>query len=91
VIVRHLDTAGTDTHGVKAFRPSVLRPLVRACVGDKDLFASELVIRAQHGHSPGRDPVRVVEKRPPLMHLVRRVPNVLRDLARLVVAIRLKG
>jgi hypothetical protein len=33
--------------------------------------------------------VRVVEKRPPSINLVRRVPNVLKNLVRLFVAIRL--
>ena len=36
-------------------------------------------------------PVRVLEKRPPSIHLFRRVPNVLKGIARLVVAIRIKG
>jgi hypothetical protein len=36
-------------------------------------------------------PVRVLEKRPPSIHLFRRVPNVLKGIARLVVAIRVKG
>jgi len=38
-----------------------------------------------------RATVRVAENRPPSVHLFRRVLNVLRDLARLVVAIRMKG
>jgi hypothetical protein len=33
----------------------------------------------------------VKEKREPSVHLFRRVPNVLKNLAQLVVAIRLKG
>jgi glycosyltransferase involved in cell wall biosynthesis len=41
-----LDFRGTDTHGLKAFRRDTLLPIVEACVIDKDLFASELVIRA---------------------------------------------
>ncbi|MDD9966124.1 MAG: glycosyltransferase [Myxococcales bacterium] len=83
---------GTDTHGLKAFRREALEPVVQACVVDKDLFASELVIRAERMGVRVREiPVRVKEKREPQIHLFRRVPNVLRNLAKLVVAIRLKG
>jgi hypothetical protein len=83
---------GTDTHGLKAFRREPVRPIVRACVIDRDLFASELVIRAERAGLGIREiPVRVLEKRPPTIGLARRVPNVLRSLAKLFVAIRIKG
>ncbi|MCB9667732.1 MAG: glycosyltransferase [Myxococcales bacterium] len=82
---------GTDTHGLKAFRKAALLPVVRECIVDKDLFASELVIRAQRsGIAMLEVPVRVLEKRPPSIHLFRRVPNVIRNLSRLVIAIRIK-
>jgi len=78
---------GTDTHGLKAFRRSSLVPVVEACIVDKDLFASELVIRAEReGVAIEEIPVRVKEKREPSTHLFRRVPNVLKNLAKLVVA-----
>ena len=53
----------------------------------------ELVIRAERtGVVRVREiPVRVLEKRQPSIHLFRRVPNVLKGVARLVVAIRIKG
>jgi glycosyltransferase involved in cell wall biosynthesis len=84
---------GTDTHGLKAFRRASLVPVVERCIVDKDLFASELVIRAERTGSVRikEIPVRVLEKRPPSIHLFRRVPNVLKGIARLVVAIRIKG
>ncbi len=83
---------GTDTHGLKAFRREALLPIARACVVDKDLFASELVIRAERANVSIREiPVRVMEKRAPSTHLFARVPNVLKNLAKLVVAIRIKG
>jgi hypothetical protein len=65
---------------------------VDACLVEKDVFASELVIRAYR--SPARVieiPVRVMEKRPPSINLFRRVPNVLKSVAKLTWAIRLKG
>lgn len=80
---------GTDTHGLKAFRRDRLLRVVNACVVDKDVFASELVIRAYRSHVPIKEiPVRVVEKRMPSINLIRRVPNVVRQLARLAWAIR---
>jgi glycosyltransferase involved in cell wall biosynthesis len=84
---------GTDTHGLKAFRRASLAPVVESCIVDKDLFASELVIRAERTNQVRIQeiPVRVLEKRPPSIHLFRRVPNVLKGIARLVVAIRFKG
>jgi glycosyltransferase involved in cell wall biosynthesis len=84
---------GTDTHGLKAFRRASMVPVVERCIVDKDLFASELVIRAERTGSVRikEIPVRVLEKRPPSIHLFRRVPNVLKGIARLVVAIRFKG
>jgi hypothetical protein len=35
--------------------------------------------------------VRVLEKRAPSIHLFRRVPNVMKNLAKLVYAIRVRG
>lgn len=83
---------GTDTHGLKAFRRTSLVEVARACLVDKDLFASEFVIRAERGGVRVEEiPVRVLEKRTPSIHLLRRVPNVMRNLARLFVAIRIQG
>lgn len=83
---------GTDTHGLKAFRRAPLVEIARTCLVDRDLFASELVIRAERGGIRIREiPVRVLEKRPPSIHLFRRVPNVLKGVARLFWAIRVQG
>jgi glycosyltransferase involved in cell wall biosynthesis len=83
---------GTDTHGLKAFRREALVSVIQSCIVDKDLFASEFVIRAERAGVAVREiPVRVNEKRAPSIHLFRRVPNVLGNLAKLFVAIRIKG
>jgi glycosyltransferase involved in cell wall biosynthesis len=87
-----LDFRGTDTHGLKAFDRRALLPVVEACVIDRDLFASELVIRA--GRATLRVieiPIRLHEKRPPAINLVRRVPHVLRGMAKLTYVIRFGG
>jgi len=82
---------GTDTHGLKAFRREAMTRVAERCVVDRDLFASELVIRAEREGVAIREiPVRVKEKRDPSIHLFRRVPNVLKNLVRLVIAIRFK-
>ncbi|MBL8609644.1 MAG: glycosyltransferase [Myxococcales bacterium] len=83
---------GTDTHGLKAFRRSALLDVVRACLVDKDVFASEFVIRADRGGIRIKEiPVRVVEKRPPSINLFKRVPNVLKNVGKLTYAIRVRG
>ncbi len=80
---------GTDTHGLKVFRRSALAPILEACVIDKDVFASELVVRAARAGLVVRElPVCVREKRPPTVKLLRRVPRVLRDVARLAWLVR---
>ena len=84
-----VDFRGTDTHGLKAFDRVRLVPVVERCVIDKDLFASELVVRAgRAGLQVVEIPVRVAEKRRPAINLVHRVPRVISDLARLTWAIR---
>ena len=83
---------GTDTHGLKALRRDALVDTVESCIIDKDLFASEMVIRAERGQVRIREiPVRVLEKRQPSIKLTKRVPAVLKGIAKLFVAIRLQG
>jgi glycosyltransferase AglD len=87
-----LDFRGTDTHGLKAFRRQVVLPIAEQCVIDRDLFASELVIRASRaGLGIIEVPVRLAEKRPPAINLTRRVPRVLSGLAKLTYVIRFGG
>jgi glycosyltransferase involved in cell wall biosynthesis len=87
-----LDFRGTDTHGLKAFHRETLLPVVEACVIDRDLFASELVIRAGRSDLHVLEiPIRLNEKRPPAINLVKRVPNVLKGIARMTYVIRFGG
>jgi glycosyltransferase involved in cell wall biosynthesis len=81
---------GTDTHGIKAFRRALLVPVVRRCVIERDVFVSELVIRAEReGARVVEIPVDIIEKRAPSVALMRRVPRVLVNVARLMVSIHL--
>jgi glycosyltransferase involved in cell wall biosynthesis len=82
---------GTDTHGLKAFVRERLTDVARACVVDRDLFASEFVIRAQRmGRDVREIPIALREKRPPSIQLLRRVPRVLKGLLKLGWTIRVK-
>jgi glycosyltransferase involved in cell wall biosynthesis len=83
---------GTDTHGLKAFRRERLMPVIQRCVVDMDVFASEFVVRAWRENLEVREiPIQLQEKRQPSIHLFRRVPNVLKNVARLVYVIRVRG
>ena len=83
---------GTDTHGLKAFRRLPMLRVVRSCQIEKDVFSSELLIRAQRsGLRVLEIPTRVREKRPPSIRLYARVPSVCVSLAKLFWSIRIKG
>lgn len=80
---------GSDTHGLKAFVREIGTPLAGECLTDKDVFASEFVIRAYRANvAIAEIPIRVKEKRPPSINLFKRVPNVLGNLGKLTWAIR---
>ncbi|MGM0577435.1 MAG: glycosyltransferase [Myxococcota bacterium] len=87
-----LDFHGTDTHGLKAFHRERLLSVVSQCIVDKDIFASEFVIRAERQRYRILEiPVTIHEKRPPSVNLFKRVPHVLRSIARLTWAIRVQA
>ncbi|HEY0250336.1 MAG TPA: glycosyltransferase family 2 protein [Kofleriaceae bacterium] len=83
-----VDFRGTDTHGLKAFHRETITPLVEQCVIDRDLFASELVIRAYRSARVMEIPIRIAEKRAPAINLAKRVPNVLKGMVKLTYAVR---
>src|SRR5689334_15191058 len=81
--------SGTDTHGLKAFRRDALLETAQRCMLDRDVFASEFVIRAhREGKKVLEIPFTVREKRPPSINLVKRVPHVLKSVARLAISVR---
>ena len=78
----------TDTHGIKAFRRSSLLPVVESCVYGKDIYDTEVVLRAERaGLTVEEMPVSVAEVRPARTSIVRRIPRSLVGLARLRVAL----
>ncbi len=83
---------GTDTHGLKAFKKATILPIVRECVVDRDMFASELVIRTERaGLRKVEIPLELEEKRTPSVQLGKRVPRVLKNVGQLIWTIRVKG
>lgn len=83
---------GTDTHGLKAFRRERLLAVANACVTERDVFASEFVIRAGiMGRNVVEIPIALEEKRKPSVNLYKRVPKVMRNLGTLFVEIRIKN
>ena len=80
---------GTDTHGLKAFRREALLETTQRCKLDRDVFASEFVIRAhREGKKVVEIPFAVREKRPPSINLIKRVPHVLKSVAKLAISVR---
>jgi glycosyltransferase involved in cell wall biosynthesis len=80
---------GTDTHGLKAFRRQALLETARRCQLDRDVFASEFVIRAHREAKKVIEiPFAVREKRPPSIRLGKRVPHVVRSVAKLAISVR---
>ncbi len=87
-----LGFGGTDTHGVKAFLRERIAPVAERCVVDKDVFASELVLRSGlEGKSVIEIPMSLAEKRRPSIALFKRVPNVLRQVGKLVWVLRVEA
>lgn len=83
---------GTDTHGLKAWRRTLLEPLVRDCITERDIFVSEFVIRTERaGFMVKEIPIEIAETRAARIPLVKRVPHVLKNIYTLFVALRLGG
>ncbi len=86
---RLLHFKGTDSHGLKAFHRCRLLPVVKQCILDRDIFASEFVIRAEHAHYRTVEiPIEIEEKRHTPIPLFRRVPKALKQILKLVLVFR---
>ncbi len=74
----------TDTHGMKAVRAAVVERLVPAVASTKDMFDTELVLRAERaGFRIVEIPAAVVELRDTDQGLLKRVPRTLAGIAHL--------
>src|SRR4029077_18843698 len=66
----------SDTHGMKAMRRSGVLACARQCTLGRDLFDTELIVRAERaGLAIEEIPVAVVERRPARSPVARRVPR----------------
>jgi glycosyltransferase involved in cell wall biosynthesis len=75
---------GTDTHGLKALRRASVIDLVDMCETDRDVFVTELIVRAQYmGLAITEIPIAVHEIRPAPINIYRRVPRALKQVLRL--------
>ena len=82
----------SDTHGLKALRRVPLVPLVEKCQFGKDIFDTELIIRAERaGMVVEEIPVAIDETRPPRTPIARRIPRTLAGLGRLWWALQRSG
>lgn len=74
----------SDTHGMKGFRFALVEELAPKVISTKDLFDTELVVRAERaGCSIVEVPVTVDEIRTARSSLVKRVPRTVRGLFRI--------
>ena len=73
-----------DTHGMKVVRKDVIERYLPRTVMTKDLFDTELVLRARRGGVAVRAvPVVVEEKRRPRLSIARRIPRSIKGILRL--------
>ncbi|MHB1798582.1 MAG: glycosyltransferase family 2 protein [Vulcanimicrobiaceae bacterium] len=72
---------GTDTHGMKALRRSKCLPVMRRCYTSKEVFDTELVLKAQRANLRMCEvPTEVHDTRPARLSILRRIPSTIRDL-----------
>ena len=85
---RHMD----DTHGMKVLRRDVVRRFAPQTVRTRDLFDTELIIRARRGGVTVKAlPVTVEEKRKPRSSIVRRIPRTMKGLLQLRLVLWKEG
>jgi glycosyltransferase involved in cell wall biosynthesis len=74
----------TDTHGIKAFRRTVIDSMLTTVQSNKDLFDTELVIRSERaGFSIAEVPIIVEERRVARTPFLKRIPRTLKGLVQL--------
>jgi len=79
-----LASSVSDTHGMKGFRAKLVGDLTSQVVSTKDLFDTELVVRAERaGYSIVEVPVTVEELRTARSSLIKRAPRTVAGLFRI--------
>jgi glycosyltransferase involved in cell wall biosynthesis len=80
---------GSDTHGIKAFNKKKIIPIATSCRTEKDIFSSELLIRAERAGLQKKEiPTVVAEKRGSRVSVLNRVPSAIKNTIRLFFALR---
>lgn len=65
-----------ETHGMKAFRRKKIKPIIKNTRMAKDLFDTELIVRAERGGLRIKEiPVAIEEKRPARSSMLKRIPR----------------
>ena len=79
-----LDSGVSDTHGMKGFRRELVDDLAPKVISNRDLFDTELVVRAERaGYRIVEVPVQVEELRSARSSLLKRVPRTILGLLRI--------
>jgi glycosyltransferase involved in cell wall biosynthesis len=79
-----LDSGVSDTHGMKGFRIGLVESLTPHVVSTKDLFDTELVVRAERGdYEIVEVPVTVEELRTAKSSLIKRAPRTVMGLLKI--------
>ncbi|HUF16185.1 MAG TPA: glycosyltransferase [Acidimicrobiia bacterium] len=79
----------TDTHGMKGFRRELVADIAPKVVSTKDLFDTELVVRAERaGYAIAEVPVVVEEMRTARSSLIKRAPRTIAGLIRMRALLR---
>jgi glycosyltransferase involved in cell wall biosynthesis len=82
----------SDTHGIKAIRRDVIRELAPRVVSRRDLFDTELVVRAGHaGYRIAEFPIVVEEQRAARSNLWKRIPRTLKGIWRIRKQLKSEG
>ena len=81
---------GTDTHGIKGFRKSSFLPISLQCHTERDIFDTELLLRAERAKLLIHElPVTIREVRLTRLEPLKRVASTLQDLVTLHRALKL--
>lgn len=93
IILRVLfDWRMDDTHGMKVLRREVVERFAPRTVMSRDLFDTELIVRARRGGVAVKAlPVTVEEKRKPRSSIVRRIPRTMKGLLQLRLVLWKEG
>ena len=83
---------GTDTHGMKLLKTYKIKPIIKLCRTEKEIFDTEFVLRAQMmGLKSMEVPVACEEKRRTTLKISKRIPRTAKDLVVLFFSLRLSG